>query len=58
LPERCRNEVISEENWEFLSWQAEEKGYAVVRTIDQNWIYWSILADKLTLLNMMRVLIY
>ena len=60
LPETCRlveEFQLPDDTWEFISWQVEEKGYAVVRTIDQNWLYWSILADKYTLLNMVRVLI-
>ena len=58
LPEKCRHaEKLSKDIWEFISWQVEEKGYAVVRTIDDDWLYWSILADKWTLLNMIKVLV-
>ena len=58
LPEKQRNnlEHLSPDMWKFIEWQAEEKGYAVVRSIDSNWLYWSVLADKFTLLNMIRVL--
>jgi hypothetical protein len=58
LPEKCRHqEQLPKDTWEFIVWQVEEKGYAVVRSIDNDWLYWSILADKYTLLNMVRVLI-
>ena len=51
LPEKCRGqERFSSDIWEFVTWQVEEKGYAVVRSIDSNWLYWSILADKYTLM--------
>lgn len=57
LPETCRlMEKVPDDTWNFISWQVEEKGYAVVRSIDRNWLYWSILAEKFTLLNMIRVL--
>jgi hypothetical protein len=57
LPERCKFEDnISDDLWNFINWQAEEKGYAVVRSIDNNWIYWSMIAEKYTLLNMVRFL--
>lgn len=57
LPEKYRLQAINDDMWKFIEWQAEEKGYAVVRSIDSNWLYWSILADKFTLLNMVRFLI-
>lgn len=58
LPEKCRRmERFPDDTWEFIVWQVEEKGYAVVRSIDQNWLYWSILADKFSLLNMVRILV-
>jgi len=58
LPEKVKTmDVLSADIFDFISWQAEEKGYAVVRSIDTNWMYWSILADKYVLLDMVRVLI-
>lgn len=60
LPEKLRmveEFKIPDDAWEFISWQVEEKGYAVVRTIDKDWLYWAILADKYTLLNMVRLLV-
>ena len=58
LPENCRNaDVFSNDTWDFIVWQVEEKGYAVVRTIDRNWLYWAVLANKYTLLNMVRILV-
>lgn len=58
LPEKCSQlETLPDDIWKFMTWQVEEKGYAVVRSIDNDWIYWSVLADKYTLLNMVRVLI-
>ena len=57
LPEKCREmQTFPNDLWEFLTWQVEEAGYCIVRTIDTDWLYWSILADKFTLLNMIRVL--
>ena len=57
LPEKFRKqEDITLEIWKFIEWQCEEKGYAVVRSIDSNWLYWSMLADRYTLLNMVRLL--
>ena len=59
LPEKYRNQLQNPnpDIWNFIEWQAEEKGYAVVRSIDSNWLYWSVLADKYTLLDMVRILI-
>lgn len=51
LPNRCRLDNMNEDIWEFIMWQAEQKGYAVVRHIDNDWIYWSVLANKLDLLR-------
>jgi hypothetical protein len=57
LPDRCKGvEKLSADMWQFIAWQTEEKGYAVCRTIDDDWLYWSILADKWTLLNMIKIL--
>jgi hypothetical protein len=56
LPEKCRQmEQLPKDTWEFVCWQVEEKGYAIVRSIDSDWFYWSVLADKYTLLNMVRL---
>lgn len=50
LPEKCKSmDYLPNDIWEFLLWQAEEHGIAVVRSIDKNWLYWSILADKWSL---------
>lgn len=58
LPDKCRaQQNLSDDIWQFIIWQAEEKGYAVVRSIDNDWLYWSVLADKYTLLNMVRILV-
>jgi len=59
LPERCRHETkFNDDTWDFILWQVEEKGYTMVRSIDGNWLYWSILPEKFTLLNMVRLLVY
>ena len=56
LPEKCRQmEKLPNDTWEFLIWQVEEKGYCVVRSIDNDWLYWSMLPDKYSLLNMVRL---
>lgn len=56
LPEKCKHmDRPSPDMWDFITWQAEEKGYAVVQSIDTDWIYWSVLANKYTLLNMVRL---
>lgn len=58
LPEKCRRMeefTIPNDTWDFVCWQVEEKGYAVVRSIDKDWLYWSILADKWTLMNMVQL---
>jgi hypothetical protein len=56
LPDKVRTSELNEDNWLFLVWQAEQKGYTVVRSIDDNWWYWAILADKYTLLEMVHLL--
>lgn len=59
LPEKCKTlENFNDDLWKFIFWQVEEKGYAVVRSIDNNWLYWSVLADKYTLLNMSARIIH
>jgi hypothetical protein len=57
LPEKCKTAEMTADMWEFITWQTEQKGYTIVRSIDTDWFYWSMLADKYTLLNMARMLI-
>ena len=58
LPDKCAKMIeLPADMFEFVKWQAEEKGYTVVRSIDPDWLYWSMLADKYTLLNMVKLLV-
>ncbi len=58
LPEKCRQmQTFPDDVWEFIVWQTEERGFALARGIDSDWIYWAVLADRYTLLNMARVLV-
>ena len=56
LPEKCKTMTrFPDDIWEFISWQVEERGYAVVREIDSDWFYWAILANKFYLLKNMSL---
>lgn len=58
LPEKCRNIAeLTDDLWDFLNWQCEERGYFVVRNIDAQWFYWSMIAEKYTLLDMVSKLV-
>jgi hypothetical protein len=47
LPEKCRRmKLFPDDIWDFITWQVEEEGYYVVRSIDDNWFYWSVIAEK------------
>ena len=55
LPDKSRINDLSDDLWKFVNWQTEEKGYTMVRSIDHDWMYWAMLADKYTLLEMAKV---
>lgn len=41
LPKRYGREDISDDVWQFILWQTEEKGITMSRTIDSDWWYWA-----------------
>jgi hypothetical protein len=57
LPERFRTDQVNLATWEYIVWQTEERGYTLVRSLDKDWWYWSMLADKFTLLDLARFLV-